>query len=274
MKRLSLSGFQRKYIALIAMVFDHIHYFFDYTGKIPIWFAMIGRLAAPLFLFSVIEGFIHTRNRKKYFLKIYVLAILMGLIQFGFYNFLHPLVRPDGFFPKNMMLSSFAILLVALQGIAWIQEKKYLKGIPTLLFPLMLPWLMLLLYLSGQDKPIFTLFINLLNYTVLPTHTSISDGGTWLLLTGIAMYLCHKNLKKEVLAFVTVSLVWVLMGIVLSRPSFQDLMFRYIEWMEIFAAPLMLCYNGQRGKGSKYLFYVFYPTHIYLLYALSVLLYR
>ena len=274
MKRFSLSGFQLKYIALIAMVFDHIHYFFDYTGKIPIWFAMIGRLAAPLFLFSVIEGFIHTRNRKKYFLKIYVLAILMGLIQFGFYNFLHPLVRPDGFFPKNMMLSSFAILLVALQGIAWIQEKKYLKGIPTLLFPLMLPWLMLLLYLSGQDKPIFTLFINLLNYTVLPTHTSISDGGTWLLLTGIAMYLCHKNLKKEVLAFVTVSLVWVLMGIVLSRPSFQDLMFRYIEWMEIFAAPLMLCYNGQRGKGSKYLFYVFYPTHIYLLYALSVLFYR
>ena len=274
MKHLSLSGFQLKYIALITMVFDHIHYFFDYTGEIPIWFAMIGRLAAPLFLFTVIEGFIHTRNRKKYFLKIYVLAILMGLIQFGFYNFLHPLVRPDGFFPKNMMLSSFAILLVALQGIAWIQEKKYLKGIPTLLFPLMLPWLMLLLYLSGQDKPIFTLFINLLNYTVLPTHTSISDGGTWLLLTGIAMYLCHKNLKKEVLAFVTVSLVWVLMGIVLSRPSFQDLMFKYIEWMEIFAAPLMLCYNGQRGKGSKYLFYVFYPTHIYLLYALSVLFYR
>lgn len=274
MKRLSLSGFQLKYIALITMVFDHIHYFFDYTGKIPIWFTMIGRLAAPLFLFTVIEGFVHTHNRKKYFLKIYALAILMGLIQFGFYNFLHPLVRPDGFFPKNMMLSSFAILLVALQGIAWIQEKKYLKGIPTLLFPLMLPWLMLLLYLSGQDKPTFTLFINLLNYTVLPTHTSISDGGTWLLLTGIAMYLCHKNLKKEVLAFVSVSLVWLLMAIVLSRPSFHDLMFKYVEWMEIFAAPLMLCYNGQRGKGSKYLFYVFYPTHIYLLYALSVIFYR
>ena len=274
MKRFSLSGFQLKYIALITMVFDHIHYFFDYTGKIPIWFAMIGRLAAPLFLFSVIEGFIHTRNRKKYFLKIYSLAILMGLIQFGFYQFLHPLVRPDGFFPQNMMLSSFAILLVALQGIAWIQDKKYLKGIPTLLFPILLPWLMVPFYLSGQDKPIFILFLNLLNFTVLPTHTSISDGGTWLLLTGIAMYLCHKNLKKEVLAFVSVSLVWVLMAIVLSRPSFQDLMFKYIEWMEIFAALLMLCYNGQRGKGLKYLFYVFYPTHIYLLYALSVIFYR
>ena len=274
MKRLSLSGFQLKYIALITMVFDHIHYFFDYTGKIPIWFTMIGRLAAPLFLFSVIEGFIHTRNRKKYFLKIYSLAILMGLIQFGFYQFLHPLVRPDGFFPQNMMLSSFAILLVALQGIAWIQDKKYLKGIPTLLFPILLPWLMVPFYLSGQDKPIFILFLNLLNFTVLPTHTSISDGGTWLLLTGIVMYLCHKNLKKEVLAFVSVSLVWILMAIVITRPSFHDLMFKYIEWMEIFAALLMLCYNGQRGKGLKYLFYVFYPTHIYLLYALSVIFYR
>ena len=274
MKRLSLSGFQLKYIALITMVFDHIHYFFDYTGKIPIWFTMIGRLAAPLFLFAVIEGFVHTHNRKKYFLKIYALAILMGLIQFGFYNFLHPLVRPDGFFPQNMMLSSFAILLVALQGIAWIQEKKYLKGIPTLLFPLLLPWLLVPFYLLGQNKPVFTFFINLLNYTVFPTHTSISDGGTWLLLTGIAMYLCHRNLKKEVLAVVSVSLVWVLMAIVLTRPSFHDLMFKYIEWMEIFAAPLMLCYNGQRGNGSKYLFYVFYPTHIYLLYALSVIFYR
>lgn len=248
--------------------------FFNYTGKIPIWFAMIGRLAAPLFLFCVIEGFIHTHNRKKYFLKIYSLAIVMGLIQFGFYNFLHPLVRPDGFFPQNMMLSSFAILLVALQGITWIQEKKYLKGIPTLLFPLLLPWLMVTFYLSAQDKPILMFILNLLNFTVLPTHTSISDGGTWLLLTGIAMYLCHKNLKKEVLAFLSVSLVWVLMAIVLSRPSFHDLLFKYIEWMEIFAAPLMLCYNGQRGKGSKYLFYVFYPTHIYLIYALSVIFYR
>ena len=274
MKRLSLSGFQLKYLALITMVFDHIHYFFDYTGKIPIWFTMIGRLAAPLFLFTVIEGFVHTHNRKKYFLKIYALAILMGLIQFGFYNFLHPLVRPDGFFPQNMMLSSFAILLVALQGIAWIQDKKYLKGIPTLLFPILLPWLLVPFYLLGQNKPVFTLFINLLNYTVFPTHTSIIDGGTWLLLTGIAMYLCHKNLKKEVLAFVSVSLVWVLMAIVLTRPSFHDLMFKYIEWMEIFAAPLLLCYNGQRGNGSKYLFYVFYPTHIYLLYALSVIFYR
>lgn len=129
-------------------------------------------------------------------------------------------------------------------------------------------------YLLSVNKPMFGFLLNLLNFTVLPVHTFISDGGTWLLLTGIAMYLCHRNLKKEVFAFMSVSLVWSLMAIVLSRPSFYDLIFKYFEWMEIFSAPLMLSYNGQRGKGSKYLFYVFYPTHIYLLYALSVIFYR
>ena len=33
MKRLSLSGFQLKYIALITMVFDHIHYFLIIQGN-------------------------------------------------------------------------------------------------------------------------------------------------------------------------------------------------------------------------------------------------
>ena len=106
-----------------------------------------------------------------------------------------------------------------------------------------------------MNKPTLGFLLNLLNFTVLPVHTFISDGGTWL-LTGIAMYLCHKNLKKEVLAFVSVSLVWVLMTIVLGKLSIHDLMFKYIEWMEIFAATLMLCYNGERGERVK----IFVPT--------------
>ena len=47
----------------------------------------------------------------------------------------------------------------------------------------------------------------------------------------------------------------------------------YCDWMGGFlAAPLLLCYNGQRGRGYRHFFYAFYPAHIYLLYALSWLL--
>lgn len=127
-------------------------------------------------------------------------------------------------------------------------------------------------YMLSVNKPMFGFLLNLLNFTVLPVHTFISDGGTWLLLTGIAMYLCHRNLMKEVFAFMSVSLVWLLMAIVLSRPSFYDLIFKYFEWMEIFSAPLMLSYNGQRGKGSKYLFYVLPNPYLSTLRLVSYLL--
>ena len=31
-----------KWIALVTMVLDHIHYFFGFTGVIPEWFSMAG----------------------------------------------------------------------------------------------------------------------------------------------------------------------------------------------------------------------------------------
>ena len=31
-----------KWIALVTMVLDHIHYFFSFTGCVPEWFSMVG----------------------------------------------------------------------------------------------------------------------------------------------------------------------------------------------------------------------------------------
>ena len=36
-----LSGFALKYLAMALMVLDHIHYFFAFTGKIPVFFSML-----------------------------------------------------------------------------------------------------------------------------------------------------------------------------------------------------------------------------------------
>lgn len=44
-----LSGTALKTIALVLMLMDHIHYFFEFTGCIPEWFSMLARLSAPLF---------------------------------------------------------------------------------------------------------------------------------------------------------------------------------------------------------------------------------
>lgn len=60
---------------------------------------------------------------------------------------------------------------------------------------------------------------------------------------------------------------WVVSGL----PDFHwtQMFTLYYEWYGALAAVLMLCYNGERGQGPKRFFYVFYPAHVYILYALS-----
>ena len=270
-----LSGFSLKYLGMALMILDHIQYFFAYTGKIPLFFSMLGRLAAPLFLFCVIEGFTHTHNRKKYFLRIYLISVLMGAVQFSFYNIGYALVRPDGFFPQNQMLASFSILIVILQGFDWCARKKWGRGLTAVLIPLLLPVFVSVLIMAFPN-PVFGFILNLLAFTLLPLHTFILDGGTATLLFGAVLYLTRKNRKIQAAAFVTACILWDIVRLHLMMPDLavKDFFTAAYEWMEVFAVIPMLCYNGTKGHGSKRLFYWFYPVHIYLLYALSCILYR
>ena len=77
-----LDGTTLKLIALGLMLLDHIHYFFAFTGAVPGWFSMLGRLAAPLFLFCAVEGFVHTHSRPRYWLRLWSIAAPMGLLRF------------------------------------------------------------------------------------------------------------------------------------------------------------------------------------------------
>ena len=277
-----LTGFHLKYIALVLMVLDHIHYMFEFTGKVPLWFSQVARISAPLFLFCIIEGFIHTHDRKKYFKKIYLIGAFMGLIQFGFYNVLRFFVRGDGFFPQNAMLSSFTVLIIILQGIDWCREKKWVKGLAGILVPLII-WpilcmdvLMPALMRAGSDLGLFIL--NGLMMSFLPVHTAIMDGGIATVLGGIILYAFSfcKNKNIRVYAWGVFSLIWNLGLMLVFGMAFtaENLFVVNYAWLEVFAIIPMLCYNGERGKGNGKLFYIFYPAHVYLLFILSILVYN
>ncbi len=273
-----LTGFELKYLALIFMVLDHIHYFFEYTGMIPIWFSWLGRLAAPLFLFCLVEGFTHTHDKKKYFLKIYSISIIMGLIRFGFYNVLDFAVRGDGFIPANAMLSSFVVLLVVLMGIELIRQKKFLIGILAVVIPVILPYLFIyFVYIPYTDNHTVNILASLINFTILPLHTMLQDGGTLTLIEGVILYLFSfcKNKNARIYAFVIFELLYGIGLVSLAIGSFNvhTLIFEAYEWMSVFSAIFMLCYNGERGHGNSRFFYLFYPAHIYVLYGISLIAY-
>lgn len=45
------------------------------------------------------------------------------------------------------------------------------------------------------------------------------------------------------------------------------------QWLSLLALPLLALYNGQRGRlRCKYLFYVYYPAHLVVIYILSLVL--
>lgn len=72
-----LSGSALKVIALISMVVDHVALYLVEDGTI-LYETMrcIGRIAFPVFAFLIAEGFIHTRNRYRYFFTMLGFAVI------------------------------------------------------------------------------------------------------------------------------------------------------------------------------------------------------
>ena len=269
-KTRGLSSTGLKWIALGLMVLDHIHYMFAYTGLIPEWFSMAGRLSAPLFLFCLAEGFAHTHDRRKYFIKVYLIHLLMSGLLFLMMTGLVP-VRPDGFYPMNGMMTSFSILMVVFQGMDWLGERRWGPGLAAVILPL--AWPVLASMLMGM-APALQMPLSVLGYTFLPMWNSNPDAGIGTILTGILLYGFRKNRRVQagVFAGFTVLYYFLYPLLVFSQsPEFHwTMMFTTAyEWYGALAALLMLCYNGERGRGPKRFFYVFYPAHVYILYALS-----
>ena len=88
MKKLFLSNFQLKLIAIISMTIDHVGLFlFNMMPENSTIYIVsticryIGRLALPLFCFLLVEGVLHTHNFKKYMLRLGIVAFCIALFQ-------------------------------------------------------------------------------------------------------------------------------------------------------------------------------------------------
>ena len=276
-----LDGTRLKTVALVLMVLDHIHYFFEFTGWVPIWFSMLGRLSAPLFLFCTVEGFAHTHDRKRYVLRIWAIGTAMAALEF-FMIYAGAFRRGDGFYPQNAIFQDLVLLCVIWQGIDWLRERKIAKGAAAIAAVLCWPYMVvafLLLFPQVQDMPIASAVVAFLMTSPLPMWTAVTDGSWGFLLGGVLLYALRGHRPVQLGVWALNALLWDLVlpfAMVHAQADFvwTQMFTDYYEWFGVAAAVLMGLYNGRRGSGHKQLFYWFYPAHIYLLYGASCLLYN
>lgn len=223
-----LDGTVLKIIAMVSMVFDHVG---DMFFPDVLWPRMIGRLAMPLFAFCITEGYIHTRDKKKYLFRMGIFALVsevpFDLAFEGKVSLNH----------QNIMLTFFMSIL-ALMLFDLIRGKKnedtgrYSIG-KTILGSLVIIGTAAVAILIKADYTIFAVISVFLFYLFKDTKHFIRTGVgvAFLALTRTMGYYCTTGLS---------------------------------------IIPLLL-YNGKKGKGLKWLFYAFYPGHLLLLYLIKLI---
>lgn len=68
-----MTSFVLKIIAMITMFCDHLG---DAIYRSISPFNYIGRIAFPIFAFQISEGFLHTKNLKRYFIRLMAFALI------------------------------------------------------------------------------------------------------------------------------------------------------------------------------------------------------
>ena len=275
---LILSSFWLKVIALITMTIDHVGLIF---GIDP--FRYIGRLALPLFCFMIAEGVIHTRNFKKYALRLGIMAASISLIVF--LTEALPFIKNNGGSMKTAGVIFIDLLLGAVAIFCLKQKKWYLKllallplayGITSYFVDchdmcgcqgevLWFPYFLRTQYgWFGITLIIGFYFAHLLGISFVKGF-SAQAGTDPDLYTG-------SDLERNAINMISVLILAVLSVVLYFSEKAIDANLYYlpyamtdIQMYAIFSGAFILLYSGRRGYNRKwfqYGSYLYYPLHL------------
>ena len=223
-------------LAMILMLCDHL-----WATVVPgnQWLTVLGRLTFPIYAFLLVEGYFHTKDLKRYALRLLVLAILSEI-------------------PFNLMYSSQLIYPVH-QNVIWTlliglgcvhineraKEKSLLRRI-----------------LMGAATVVLGSFLGLLSFsdynapgvlTVLVFY--FFRGRAWWCLLGQLAALYYLNVE-------------VLQGLAFEVELFGKTHFIVQQGFALLALIPIWLYRGEKGTKSRafqYACYAFYPLHMLVL---------
>lgn len=320
-----ISGSTIKIIAIVAMLIDHIaavilgrilmyrgygiasmnsdmmdHWMSQGTNAVLLIscsiMRLIGRFGFPIFCFLLIEGFVHTRSRKKYALRLFLFC-LISEIPFDL------AMTGKWYYPsyQNVFFTLF-IGFLAMCGYDYVQKHTLPKWLSALLsaaglllssfYPAMVltnlsyntvfaefhdvlasPYLLLAILLA--------LVLVILLLCLRPYHTKHGHEQTQKLCICMAVLfsamLCADLLQTDYsgMGVLTISLMYAFRHDRIKSMLAGCITLTVMSLMEATAFLMLIPiskYNGKRGLNIKYFFYAFYPVHLALLFLICKLM--
>ena len=250
-----LTGFTLKLLGMGLMVLDHVHEFFLMFGA-PEWFTMVGRMVIPIFLFMTAEGFHYTSNRYKYLRRLLVGFWIMSIGSFALnqvWDF-EDMALINNIFGTIFLVIFFDWAIDLLKGAVKERNGRGIAGaIGLLVVPFALGAIVITALMNwGVVGRVLYLFIP----NILAT-----EGSFWAVAMGVCFYLLRPYGRLVQM----IPLVFFSALNLVLRPD-------DVQWMMIFAIIPIMLYNGKPGRKEKWLFYIFYPVHIWVLFVISALM--
>lgn len=232
-----MSAYTLKLIAIIAMLIDHIAWAFvpaaTVLGQVM---HIIGRITAPIMAYFISEGFYHTRNVKRYALRLGTFALISHIPYYYFMNGKLPISFTHGFQLKIQTSVIYTLFLGLISLIIWNSEK--------------------------IDERLKVFLIILICIIAIPGDWSFITV-LWILFFNIN----RNNPDKQISSFVIISIPVMASPLIMLFNNYDGWYTQAFHIGIPLAIPLLKKYNGKPGgrKNSKWLFYIFYPLHLLIL---------
>lgn len=274
-----LNAFQLKVIALVCMTLDHLAAF---GSEIPLFAALytplriIGRIAAPVFLFLLVQSARHTQDRKRFLLRLYLSGAGVGLFT-ATTNFL--LGEIVGYSTSRNIIFTFFYAVLYIHLTEMLLDAVKIRRWQKMLLPLLLIALSFLpnllyfrLMLPGDAPFRYQMLVEDLRDSFLPSTLwgNVTNYGLPFVVLGVVLYF-FRTPKRQTWVFAVFCLLCALgTGLSALFPVLYMLpdaatYFNSIQLWMVLAIPFLCLYNGEKGSGSKWFFYVYYPVHRYII---------
>ncbi|HPF83207.1 MAG TPA: TraX family protein [Bacilli bacterium] len=258
---------------------------FQIIGYIALIFRILGRLAFPIYCYLLVEGFKYTKDIKKYILRLLLFAIISEIpFDLAFAGKLISFEQQNIFFSLALGMT----LLWSYKSINKYKDNKIL--LKTLSFISMFAISGIILFLISfakwGDKSIIELGFNymviiyliallftFISYIILKKKTSLQSIQIRyskllsLIIFSVIAFIIKCDYSFGILVILTIIYIFrnkkiksFIYGIIALA------FFDHCEILGIFSVIPIGLYNGKKGLSMKYVFYIFYPLHLLIIY--------